>query len=381
MNRPSSDATACNMPSPRPRSLRSACVTLALACFAIGVLAANFVAFSNELTYREGGHSGGDAVLQSTASVGVATSMPPPSPPGQISGAKIFIVPISPILGNLSALEVLARLSARGHNATTRRLAHVTSRAYEARSVPPLSPGAASKPSMKCDYHDASCSLRAYTHEEVIVSQLRQSPHVTDDPTRADFLLVPLPATLYYLYLRDIGKHTCPDCELLEQTLDSFFAGGGAGDEVARRWAGRSSGGGGSSGGESSGGGSSGGGGGGGGESSGGGSSGCGRNSFVFMSLRCPSTDGRTMLNKGWRSLFSPYHEPVSGIHVCIEPAEPPPSAHAAKQGLRERLSPSSLAFHTLSVPFLEWDDSLTRPQKVEQRMITDWARRTSVYL
>ena len=326
-------------------------MTLALACFAIGVLAANFVAFSNELKYREGGHSGGDALLQSTASIDVATSMPPPSPPGQISGAKIFIVPISPILGNLSALEVLARLSARGHNATTRRLAHVTSRAYEARSVPPLTPGAASKPSMKCDYHDASCSLRAYTHEEVIVSQLRQSPHVTDDPTRADFLLVPLPATLCYLYLRDIGKHTCPDCELLEQTLDSFFAGGGAGDEVARRWAGRSSGGGGSSGGESS---------------------GCGRNSFVFMSLRCPSTDGRTMLNKGWRSLFSPYHEPVSGIHVCIEPAEPPPSAHAAKQGLRERLSPSSLAFHTLSVPFLEWDDSLSRPQKVEQRMTTD---------
>ena len=207
---------------------------------------------------------------------------------------------------------------------------------------------------MKCDYHDASCSLRAYTHEEVIVSHLRESSHVTDDPTRADFLLVPLPATLYYLYLRDIGKHACPDCELLEQTLDRFLANGGAGDEVARRWVGK-------------------------GTSGDGG--GCGRNSFVFMSLRCPSTDGRTMLNKGWRSLFSPYREPVSGVHVCIEPAEPPPSAHAAEQELRQRLSPSSLAFHTLSVPFLEWDDALTDDQRIEQRMMRSWPRPTSVYL
>ena len=304
---------------------------------------------------------------------------PPPVPTVKelSAAARVYIIDIAPILGNISAFEILARLAARGHNASTRNLAHVTSAAYAMRPERPTGSSSVPKPSMKCDYHDPSCSLRAYIHEEVIVTQLRQSPHITNDPTAADFLLVPLPATLYYLYLRDIGKHRCPDCEALERKIDEFLSGGGAGAEVARRWNDHRGAGGAAEGsadlaarhrgarpaGE---------------KAVGEVPRGCGRNTFVFMSLRCPSADGIALHNRGWeRGIFSPVREPVSGIHLCVEPAEPPTS-HPQPQRLRQQqqqqqqvgsllpVSPTkSLGFHIISVPFYEWDERLTNTSSV----------------
>ena len=246
---------------------------------------------------------------------------------------RIYIVDLSGILGNNSATEVLSRLAHRGHNATTRTIAHVISSDYAAQK-PRTNVSTAPSGSMKCDYHDDTCSLRAYMHEEVILSQLAESSHVTPDPATADFLLVPVPATLLYFYLRDVSRHKCPECERLESRISHHLSGGGAGDEVARRWRA------------------------------------CGGNEFVFMSLRCPDAHGKPMNNRGWESMFGPFKEPVRGVHICLEPSEQQRIPYARRARLRRQLMSepaSSMAYHTLIAPFYEWDATLTR---ADQRQV-----------
>ena len=264
-----------------------------------------------------------------------SNSLPPPAaaimdprmlPAGDV---RVYIVDLSDILGNNSAAQVLSRLARRGHNATTRTIAHVTSSDYAAQKHQPRPSGDGTPPtaSMKCDYHDESCSLRAYMHEEVLLDQLAQSSHVTDDAATADFLIVPLPSTLLYFYLRDVTKHACPECEQLERRISHHLSGGGAGEEVARRWRR------------------------------------CGGNDFVFMSLRCPDAHGRPMNNRGWESMFGPFKEPVRGVHICLEPSEEgriPYARRARLRRQRESEPAASMAFHTLIAPFYEWDATLT---------------------
>ena len=152
----------------------------------------------------------------------------------------------------------------------------------------------------KCDFRKDDCALRQFLHEELILEQLRASPAVVSDPAQADLFVVPLPSTFAYQYMRSLESHDCDGCTRLEARLHTFL-------REQPFWAR------------------------------------CSASDHVFLSLRCPGS--RRAANRGFDQIFSPSTPGgTRGIHLCLEPASPQQPA---------------LAFHTIGVPYAEWDAAL----------------------
>ena len=114
---------------------------------------------------------------------------PPPVPTVKelSAAARVYIIDIAPIFGNISAFEILARLAARGLPLATSR---DIGRVYHAPGGP--QDRRLFLPSMMRLRDPSCCSARTSTKRSSSLSYAR--PHITNDPTAADFLPC-LPAT------------------------------------------------------------------------------------------------------------------------------------------------------------------------------------------
>lgn len=171
-----------------------------------------------------------------------------------------------------------------------------------------------------CTHAQHECGLRQFAHELELVALLRQAPFVTAVPDDADLFLVPFPSTLALMYARSLRSRDCRRCVEMEARLLALLAG-----EHARRW------------------------------------SRCGGHDHVFLSLRCPTAHGHEMANRGYAGhLFNSFREPLTGIHLCLEPPPDAPDARArdgddgadGAVGARAAHRPSD-RFHAIVVPSL----------------------------
>jgi len=139
---------------------------------------------------------------------GVRNPASPPQP-SSVTLPKLYIYDLEEALGNASLPMLMQQLFGdAGHS--------------EIRHGTALGP--------KCDYRLEACSLRQFMHELVLVEQLRSSPHVTSDAAAADLLLVPLPSTLTYMYLRGLGNRGCGE-QIVDDNCGGGGGGGGGGDD------------------------------------------------------------------------------------------------------------------------------------------------------